>query len=82
ALVTAENVHGKTGLDGPDLPEPAMPLQEQHAVDFIIETLLTQESGTVTLCPLGPLTNIAQALIRAPQIATRIREIVLMGGGF
>ncbi|MCE3519580.1 nucleoside hydrolase, partial [Escherichia coli] len=58
ALVTAENVHGKTGLDGPDLPEPAMPLQEQHAVDFIIETLLTQESGTVTLCPLGPLTNI------------------------
>ena len=82
ALVTAENVHGKTGLDGPDLPEPAMPLQEQHAVDFIIQTLLTQESGTVTLCPLGPLTNIAQALIRAPQIATRIREIVLMGGGF
>ena len=82
ALVTAENVHGKTGLDGPDLPEPAMPLQEQHAVDFIIETLLTHESGTVTLCPLGPLTNIAQALIRAPQIATRIREIVLMGGGF
>ena len=82
ALVTAVNVHGKTGLDGPDLPEPAMPLQEQHAVDFIIETLLTQESGTVTLCPLGPLTNIAQALIRAPQIATRIREIVLMGGGF
>ncbi|MBZ3693950.1 nucleoside hydrolase [Phyllobacterium calauticae] len=82
ALVTAENVHGKTGLDGPDLPEPVMPLQEQHAVDFIIETLLTQESGTVTLCPLGPLTNIAQALIRAPQIATRIREIVLMGGGF
>lgn len=82
ALVTAENVHGKTGLDGPDLPEPAMPLQKQHAVDFIIETLLTQESGSVTLCPLGPLTNIAQALIRAPQIATRIREIVLMGGGF
>ncbi len=82
ALVTAENVHGKTGLDGPDLPEPAMPLQEQHAVDFIIENVLTQESGTVTLCPLGPLTNIAQALIRAPQIATRIREIVLMGGGF
>lgn len=82
ALVTAENVHGKTGLDGPHLPEPAMPLQKQHAVDFIIETLLTQESGSVTLCPLGPLTNIAQALIRAPQIATRIREIVLMGGGF
>ncbi|MBA8877708.1 inosine-uridine nucleoside N-ribohydrolase [Phyllobacterium myrsinacearum] len=59
-----------------------MPLQKQHAVDFIIETLLAEESGSVTLCPLGPLTNIAQALIRAPQIASRIREIVLMGGGF
>lgn len=82
ALVTAENVHGKTGLDGPDLPEPTMPLQQQHAVDFIIETLLKEESGSVTLCPLGPLTNIAQALIRAPEIAPRIREIVLMGGGF
>ncbi|QND51347.1 nucleoside hydrolase [Phyllobacterium sp. 628] len=82
ALVTAEYVHGKTGLDGPDLPEPSMPLQKQHAVDFIIETLLKEESGSVTLCPLGPLTNIAQALIRAPEIATRIREIVLMGGGF
>jgi purine nucleosidase len=81
-LVTAEYVHGKTGLDGPDLPEPTMPLQKQHAVDFIIETLLFEESGSVTLCPLGPLTNIAQALIRAPQIAPRIREIVLMGGGF
>ncbi|MGO4450911.1 nucleoside hydrolase [Phyllobacterium sp. TAF24] len=82
ALVTAENVHGKTGLDGPDLPEPTMPLQQQHAVDFIIETLLKEESGSVTLCPLGPLTNIAQALIRSPEIAPRIREIVLMGGGF
>ncbi|MEE3316185.1 MAG: nucleoside hydrolase, partial [Pseudomonadota bacterium] len=37
-LVTAEHVHGKTGLDGPTLPDPVMPLQEQHAVDFIIDT--------------------------------------------
>ncbi len=81
-LVTAEYVHGKTGLDGPELPEPTMPLQDKHAVDFIVETLLEREAGTVTLCPLGPLTNIALALIRAPEIATRIREIVLMGGGF
>lgn len=79
-LVTAENVHGKTGLDGPDLPEPAMPLQEQHAVDFIVETLMREDSGTVTLCPLGPLTNIALALLREPAIAPRIRQIVLMGG--
>lgn len=82
ALVTAEFVHGKTGLDGPDLPEPTMPLQRQHAVDFIIETLLNEESGSVTLCAIGPLTNIAKALIRAPEIASRIREIALMGGSF
>ncbi|MBN9070536.1 MAG: nucleoside hydrolase [Rhizobiales bacterium] len=81
-LVTAENVHGKTGLNGPDLPEPTMPLQERYAVDFIVETLMCEESGTVTLCPLGPLTNIALALNREPRIAARIREIVLMGGGF
>ncbi len=81
-LVTAENVHGKTGLNGPDLPEPTMPLQERYAVDFIVETLMREESGTVTLCPLGPLTNIALALNREPRIAARIREIVLMGGGF
>jgi purine nucleosidase len=81
-LVTAENVHGKTGLNGPDLPEPKMPLQEGHAVDFILETLMREEPGSVTLCPLGPLTNIALALEREPKIAPRIREIVLMGGGF
>jgi len=81
-LVTAEEVHGKTGLDGPDLPEPEMPLQEQHAVDFIVETLMAQEPGSVTLCPLGPLTNIGLALVREPRIAKRIGGIVLMGGGF
>lgn len=81
-LVTAEHVHGRTGLDGPELPEPGMSLQDQHAVDFIVETLLSEEPATVTLCPLGPLTNIAAALHRAPEIAGRIREIVLMGGGF
>ncbi|RCS24876.1 nucleoside hydrolase [Phyllobacterium salinisoli] len=81
-LVTAEHVHGRTGLDGPDLPEPVMALQPQHAVDFIIETVLSEEPGSITLCALGPLTNIALALLRAPEIAPRIREIVLMGGGF
>jgi purine nucleosidase len=81
-LVTAEQVHGKTGLDGPDLPEPTMPLQKQHAVDFIVETLMREPEGTVTLSPLGPLTNIALALNREPKIASRIKRIVLMGGGF
>ncbi len=81
-LVTAEHVHGRTGLDGPELPEPTMKLETQHAVDFIIETLMAEPGGTVTLCPLGPLTNIALAMIREPAIVPRIREIVLMGGGY
>ena len=81
-LVTAEHVHGKTGLDGPVVEEPTMPMQTQHAVDFIIETLLAEEVGAVTLCTLGALTNIALALNKAPQIAPRVREIVMMGGGF
>lgn len=81
-LVTAEEVHGKTGLNGPQLAEPTMKLQDQYAVDFIVETLMKEPSGTITLCALGPLTNIALALIREPKIAPRIKEIVLMGGGF
>ena len=81
-LVTAEHVHGKTGLDGPQLDDPTMPLQDQHGVDFIIDTLRSQPSGTVTLCPLGPLTNIATAFQRAPDIIERVQEIVIMGGGF
>lgn len=82
ALVTAEHVHGKTGLDGPILPEPTMPVQDTHAVDFIIETLRSEPEGSVTLCPLGPLTNIGTALQREPGLASRVREIVLMGGAY
>lgn len=81
-LVTAEHVHGKTGLDGPDLPEPTMPLADGHAVDFIIDCLRRNAPGSVTLCPLGPLTNIATALQKAPDIAARIGQIVLMGGAY
>ncbi len=82
SLVTAEHVHGKTGLDGPDLPEPTMPLADGHAVDFLIDTLRNEAAGTVTLCALGPLTNLATALTRAPDIASRVQEIVLMGGAY
>ena len=81
-LVTAEHVHGRTGLDGVDFPSPGMDLQSQHAVDFIVETLGNEPSGTVTLCPLGPLTNIASAMQKAPDIVGRIQEIVLMGGAY
>ena len=81
-LVTAEAVHGKTGLDGPDLPAPTMPLQPEHAVDWIVDTLMAAEDGSITLCPVGPLTNIAMAIVKEPRIVAKIDEIVLMGGGF
>ncbi len=82
ALVTAEHVHGDTGLNGPNLPEPTMQPQAQHAVDYLVEEIKRQPAGSVTLCTLGALTNIALALQRAPEIAPRIQQIVLMGGGF
>ena len=81
-LVTAEHVHGRTGLDGPVLPDPTMPLQDRDAVDFIIETLRREPAGSVTLVPIGPLTNIALALMKAPDIAPKIARIVLMGGAY
>ncbi|WP_323013929.1 nucleoside hydrolase [Devosia sp.] len=81
-LVTAEHVHGDTGLNGPDLPEPSIPLQTQHGVDYIIDALMSAEPGTITLCTLGPLTNIAMAMVKQPAIIGRIAEIVMMGGAY
>ncbi|MFB9223345.1 nucleoside hydrolase [Paracoccus cavernae] len=81
-LVTAEEVHGKSGLDGVELPAPVMQLQPQHAVDFIIDTLRREPPKTVSLVPVGPLTNIATAFDRAPDIIERVQEIVLMGGAY
>jgi purine nucleosidase len=80
ALMTAENVHGKTGIDGVDLVEPVTPLGERHAVDFIVDTLRASGRASVTLVPTGPLTNIAMAFQRDPALVDRVKEIVLMGG--
>ncbi len=77
-LATAEEVHGVEGLDGIEIYEPALPLQDEHAVDAIIR--LCRELDEVVLVPTGPLTNIATALTRAPDITSKIAEIVLMGG--
>ena len=82
ASVTAEHVHGDTGLNGIDLPDPQLPLQTQHGVDFIIDTVRAAEPKTVTLCTLGPLTDVAMALVKAPDIASRIEEVVAMGGAY
>ena len=80
-LVTAEHVHGASGLDGVDLPEPTMRAAPGHAADFLIETLRREPAGSVTLVPIGPLTNIAEAFRRAPDVVQRVQRIVLMGGG-
>ena len=79
-LVTAEHVHGKSGLDGIDIYEPNHPLEEKHAVDFIIEACLTADDNSIFLIPTGPLTNIGLAMKREPAILPKIKEIVLMGG--
>lgn len=81
-LRTAEHVHGRTGLDGYALAEPSVPLAEKHGVDFIVDTVMAEPQGAVTLCTLGPLTNVAMALVKQPAIAKRLRQIVMMGGAY
>jgi purine nucleosidase len=79
-LSTKEDLHGESPEDRLTLPEPVAPLQPRHGVDFIVETLRAAPAGSITLCALGPLTNVATALVMAPDIAPRIAEIVVMGG--
>lgn len=81
-LEVAAAVHGETGLDGVTLPEPTRPLDEGHAVNWIIDTIMSHEPGTITLVPTGPLTNIAMAVRLEPRIVSRVKEVVLMGGGY
>ena len=81
-LYTAEYVHGPSGMDGADLPDPKMSLQDEHAVDYLARVLLESPPGEVTLCTLGPLTNVAMAIVKEPAVTGRICEIVMMGGGY
>lgn len=82
AIEVAPDIHGDSGLDGPVLPEPTMDLDPRHAVDLIIDTIMAHEPGTVTLVPTGGLTNIALAARKEPRIVPRVKEVVLMGGGY
>ncbi len=77
----AEGIHGDSGLDGPELPEPTIELDARHAVDLIIDTIMAHEPGEITLVPTGALTNLALAVRKEPRIASRVKEVVLMGGG-
>jgi len=80
ASITAEHAHGDTGLGELELPPPQIPMRPTHGVDFLIGTLRTAAPRSVTVCALGPLTNIATALVKAPDIAERMAELVVMGG--
>ncbi len=75
----APDIHGESGMDGPDIPEPDMEPLATHAVDLLIELLLNSE-GDITLVPTGPLTNIAAAMSKEPAIIPKIKAISLMGG--
>ncbi|MFH8410070.1 nucleoside hydrolase [Streptomyces sp. NPDC018019] len=81
-IENAPEIHGDTGLDGPDLPEPNIDLDRRHAVDLIIDTVMSHEPGEITIVPTAGLTNIAMAVRKEPRIAERVREVVLMGGGY
>ena len=81
-IEVAEGIHGDSGLDGVELPEPISQVGSRHAVDYLIDTIMEHEPGTVTLVPTGPLTNIALAVRKEPRIAERVQEVVLMGGGY
>ena len=79
-LVTAEHVHGRTGFDGYDLPEPATSLGDGFAPDVIVELVMSRPAKAVSLCCLAPLTNVALAMAREPRLASHLAGIVLMGG--
>ncbi|MFD4942595.1 nucleoside hydrolase [Streptomyces sp. NPDC058239] len=81
-IETAPEIHGESGLDGPALPEPTLELDRRHAVDLIIDTVMSHEPGEITIVPTAGLTNIALAVRKEPRIASRVREVVLMGGGY
>ncbi len=81
-LVTAEYVHGETGLDGPHLPEPSKGIEPQHAVDYLVEALAAADDRSITVCLIGPMTNMGMALVKQPDIAAKIAEIIIMGGSF
>lgn len=78
----SSTTHGDSGLGGVEVGAEPVPLDPRHAVDVIIETVLSRPAGEVTLVPVGPLTNIAMAVRREPRIVERVREVVLMGGAY
>lgn len=84
-LAVPENsahIHGDDGLGGVTLPEPSVQLDPRHAVQVIVDEVMARPAGSVTLVPIGPLTNIAMAVRQEPRIVERVREVVFMGGSY
>lgn len=79
-LKTAEFICGPDGLEGAGLPPPRGKAQKKHAVQFILDTLEAAADRSITLCPLGPLTNLALAFAQAPELKAKVARVVLMGG--
>ena len=77
-LTTAPQIHGKSGLDGAELPEARVPPEQEHALDYLFRTI--DAFPGITLVVTGPMTNIAMMLKKAPEIAGRIGRFVVMGG--
>lgn len=78
-LTIAPMIHGVSGLDGADLPEPGFEGDSRHSVDFIIQTIMGSREP-ITLVATGPLTNLALALLKEPGLTRAVSRIVLMGG--
>lgn len=80
--IDATHVHGRTGFEGADLPPPGQKASPEHAVDFIIRTVMEHAPGSITICAIGPMTNLAIAIAREPALRTRLGQIVSMSGAF
>ncbi|MBD3688915.1 nucleoside hydrolase [Nanchangia anserum] len=78
----ADEIHGETGLDGVELPQPSVELAPGHAVEAICRMVREAEPGELMLVATGPLTNLALAVRLEPSIVERVREVVIMGGGY
>lgn len=81
-IEVAPSIHGDSGLDGPILPTPSQSFSEKHAVQLIIDLIMSHPEKTITLVPTGGLTNIALAARLEPRIIDRVKQVVLMGGGY
>ena len=79
--VVAGDIHGESGLDGPVFPPLERKAESEHAVSFMIRTLM-ESDGDITVVTTGPMTNLAMAMRMEPKIVEKIKQIVLMGGSY